>query len=120
MGRIADLTWKHPKLVLGLVALFTLVAAVIGRDVEQHLKAAGFTDSSSESERAGALLRDGLGYDPNPGLVVVVRAPAGGRLDTTAPTVRREVARLSREIAGVENVGRVVDPLRGAPGSARL
>ena len=120
MTRIADLTWRHPKLVLAAVALFTLLAAVVGRDVEQHLKAAGFTDSASESERAGALLRDGLGYDPNPGLVVVVRAPGGDQLDTTAPAVRREVRRLSREIAGVENVGRVVDPLRGAPGSARL
>lgn len=120
MGRIADLTWKHPKLVLAAVALFTLLAAAVGRDVEQHLKAAGFTDSASESERAGALLRDGLGYDPNPGLVVVVRAPDGGQLDTSAPAVRREVAHLSREIAGVENVGRVIDPLRGAPGSARL
>jgi RND superfamily putative drug exporter len=120
MARIADLTWKHPKLVLAAVALFTVLAAAVGRDVEQHLKAAGFTDSASESERAGALLRDGLGYDPNPGLVVVVRAPGGDRLDTTAPAVRREVARLSRKISGVENVGRVVDPLRGAPGSARL
>lgn len=120
MTRIADLTWRHPKLVLAAVALFTLLAAVVGRDVEQHLKAAGFTDSASESERAGALLRTGLGYDPNPGLVVVVRAPAGGQLDTTAPAVRREVALLSREIAGVEYVGRVVDPLQGAPGSARL
>lgn len=120
MNRIADLTWKHPKLVLAAVAAFTLLAAVVGRDVEQHLKAAGFTDSASESERAGALLRNGLGYDPNPGLVVVVRAPGGGQLDTTAPAVRREVASLSREIAAVENVGRVVDPLRGAPVSARL
>jgi uncharacterized membrane protein YdfJ with MMPL/SSD domain len=120
MTRIADLTWRHPKLVLAAVALFTLLAAVVGRDVEQHLKAAGFTDSASESERAGALLRDGLGYDPNPGLVVVVRAPDGNRLDTTAPAVRREIAGLRREIAAVEYVGRVVDPLRGDPGSARL
>jgi putative drug exporter of the RND superfamily len=120
MGRIADLTWKHPKLVLAAVAVFTLFAAIVGRDVEQHLKAAGFTDSASESERAGVVLREGLGYDPNPALVVVVRAPSGGALDTSAPAVRRETRRLSREIAGVENVGRVVDPLRGAPGSARL
>jgi putative drug exporter of the RND superfamily len=120
MTRIADLTWRHPKLVLAAVAVFTLLAVVVGRDVEQHLKAAGFTDSASESERAGALLRERLGYDPNPGLVVVVRAPDGGRLDTSAAAVRSEVRRLSREIAGVEYVGRVVDPLRGAPGSARL
>ncbi|HXR61709.1 MAG TPA: MMPL family transporter, partial [Solirubrobacterales bacterium] len=112
MSRIADLTWKHPKLVLAAVAAFTLLAAVIGRDVEQHLKAAGFADSASESERAGALLRDSLGYDPNPALVVVVRAPGGGELDLDSAAVRGEVDRISREIAQVEYVGRVANPLR--------
>ncbi|HYJ20905.1 MAG TPA: efflux RND transporter permease subunit [Solirubrobacterales bacterium] len=118
MNRVADLTWKHPKLVLAAVGLFALLAIVVGRDVEQHLKAAGFTDSASESERGGALLRDSLGYDPNPGLVVVVRSPDGGKLDLADPAVRAEVARLSREIARVEYVGRVVNPLRD-PAAAR-
>jgi RND superfamily putative drug exporter len=112
MARIADLTWKHPKLVLAAVALFTLLAAAVGRDVEEHLKAAGFADSASESERAGALLRDSLGYDPNPALVVVVRSPDGGRLDLSSPTVRQEVGRISREVAQVDYVGRVANPLR--------
>jgi uncharacterized membrane protein YdfJ with MMPL/SSD domain len=112
MTRIADLTWKHPKLVLAAVAIFTLLAGTLGRDVEQHLKAAGFTDSASESERAGQLLRDSLGYDPNPGLVVVVRSPDGGRLDLEDPAVRAEVGRLSRHIAGVQYIGKVVNPLR--------
>jgi putative drug exporter of the RND superfamily len=120
MSRIADLTWKHPKLVLAAVALFTLFAAAVGRDVEEHLKAAGFTDSASESERAGALLRDSLGYDPNPALVVVVRAPAGGRLDPSSPAVRREVGRLSKEIAEVEHVGRVANPLRDKQAATTL
>jgi RND superfamily putative drug exporter len=120
VNRIADLTWKRPKLVLALVGLFTLVAIAVGRDVEQHLKAAGFTDSSSESERAGALLRGSLGYDPNPGLVVVVRAPGGGQLDASDPQVRAEVARLSARMAEVEYVGRVVDPLRDRAAAASL
>lgn len=120
MTRIADLTWKHPKLVLAAVAAFALVAIAIGRDVEQHLKAAGFTDSASESERGSALLQDSLGYDPNPGLVVVVRAPDGGRLDLTDPTLRRQVGQLSREMAGVEYVGRVVDPLRDRRAASTL
>jgi uncharacterized membrane protein YdfJ with MMPL/SSD domain len=120
MSRIADLTWKHPKLVLAAVAVFTVFAAVVGRDVEQHLKAAGFTDSASESERAGALLRDSLGYDPNPALVVVVRSPDGGRLDLTSPAVRREVDRLSREVAQVEYVGRVANPLQDKGAAATL
>ncbi|HSK50466.1 MAG TPA: MMPL family transporter [Solirubrobacterales bacterium] len=118
MRRIADLTWNRPKLVLALVGAFVLIAAIAGKGVESHLKAAGFTDSASESERAGALLRDTLGYDPNPGLVVVVRAPGGGKLDPTDPAVRAEVARLSREVAKVQYVGRVVNPLQN-PAAAR-
>jgi uncharacterized membrane protein YdfJ with MMPL/SSD domain len=120
MSRIADLTWKHPKLVLAAVAVFTLFAAAVGRDVEQHLKAAGFTDSASESERAGALLRDSLGYDPNPALVVVVRAPNGGKLNLSSPAVRREVDRLSKEVAEVEYVGRVANPLRDEQAAALI
>ena len=120
MNHIADLTWKRPKLVLALVGLFTLLAIAVGRDVEEHLKAAGFTDSASESERAGAVLRDSLGYDPNPGLVVVVRSPEGGRLDLSNPTVRREVDRLSREIAQVEHIGRVANPLRDKGAASTL
>ena len=120
MTRIADLTWKHPKLVLGLVALFTLLAAAVGRDVEQHLKAAGFTDSASESERATAVLRESLGYNPNPALVLVVRAPGGGRLDTRSPEVRRRVAQLGNEVRGVEYVGRVVNPLTDRAAASTL
>lgn len=120
MNRIANLTWKHPKLVLAAVAVFVLVAAVAGKDVESHLKAAGFADSASESEQATVLLRDSLGYNPNPAIVLVVRDPDGGKLDTTDPAVRAEVARLSRETARVEYVGRVLNPLRNPREGARL
>jgi RND superfamily putative drug exporter len=117
MNRVADLTWKHPKLVLAAVAVFVLISGAVGKDVESHLKAAGFTDSASESERATALLTDRIGYNPNPAIVLVVRAPGGGKLDTSDPAVRREVARLSRGMAGVEHVGQVVNPLND-PGAA--
>ncbi len=120
MNRIADLTWKHPKLVLLAVGVFVLLAGAIGKDVESHLKAAGFTDPSSESERGPVLLRDALGYNPNPAIVLVVRAPGGGRLDTASPFVRREVARLARGMAGVEYVGRVLNPLRSPRAGAEL
>jgi uncharacterized membrane protein YdfJ with MMPL/SSD domain len=120
MNRIADLTWKHPKLVLAAVAVFVLIAAAAGKDVESHLKAAGFADSASESERATVILRDSLGYNPNPAIVLVVRNPNGGKLDTTDPAVRAEVAQLSRETAQVEYVGRVLNPLRNPREGARL
>jgi uncharacterized membrane protein YdfJ with MMPL/SSD domain len=120
MTRIADLTWKHPKLVLAAVGLFALLALAVGRDVEQHLKAAGFTDSSSESEQATRLLRDDLGYDPNPAIVLVVRNPDGGELDLANPAVRGEVARIAKESEAVEHVGRVVNPLRDRAAGAAL
>ena len=111
LERIADLTWRRPKLVLALVGVFMVVSVAVGRDVEHHLKAAGFADPASESEKATAVLRDGLGYDANPGIVLLVRARDGGRLDVSNPAVRREVRRLSSQLAKARYVGRVVDPL---------
>jgi putative drug exporter of the RND superfamily len=119
MNRIADLTWKHPKLVLAVVGAFALLAVAIAHDVESNLKAAGFTDSASESERATRLLRDSLGYNPNPAIVLVVRAPGGGPLDPADPSVRRQVDRLAGGVAEVQYVGRVVNPLRDR-GAAKL
>lgn len=120
MDRIADLTWKRPKLVLALVGVFALLAVAVGHDVEHHLKAAGFTDPASESEQATHLLTKALGYDPNPGIALVVRAPGGGRLDTSSPLVRGEVAQLARGVARAEYVGRVVNPLRDRRAGAEL
>lgn len=111
LRKIADITWRRPRLVLAVVALFAVGAGAFGYDVEHHLKAAGFTDSSSESERATSTLRDALGYDATPGIVALVRAPGGGALDTTAPSVRAEVARIAQRLRRVEHVGRVVNPL---------
>jgi len=112
MNRIADLTWKRPKQVLAVVGAFALLAVFFGHDVERHLKAAGFTDPSSESEQATRVLRESLGYDPNPAIVLVVRNPEGGRLDLASPAVRHEVDRLASGMARVQYVGHVVNPLR--------
>jgi RND superfamily putative drug exporter len=111
LERIATLTWERPKLVLALVGVFVLVAGALGRNIEDHLKAAGFTDSASESERATALLRDEVGHDPDPGIVVLVRDPDGGELDTQSPAVRREVDRIAAAVADARHVGHVVNPL---------
>jgi RND superfamily putative drug exporter len=119
VNRLADLTWNHPKRVLAAVAAFAVLSIAIGHDVEHHLKAAGFTDPSSESEQAGRVLGGALGYDANPGVELVVRAPGGGPLDTHSPAVRREVARLDSEVEKVEYVGHVVDPL-SEPSAAGL
>ncbi len=120
MTRIANLTWRHPKLVLLAVGAFALLAVAIGHDVERHLKAAGFTDPASESEQATDLLRESLGYDPNPAIVLVVRSPGGGPLDPSDPAVRRQVNRLSERVSRVQYVGNVLDPLRRPRAGANL
>src|SRR5918992_3091519 len=120
LDRVAALTWTRPKLVLAVVAAIALIAGAVGRDVEKHLKAAGFTDSASESERATKLLRDSVGYDPNPGIVLLVRARDGGRLDLRSPAVRREVGRVSDGLARAKHVGRVVNPLEDRREGAEL
>lgn len=112
MTRVADLTWKRPKLVLAVVGIFALLAIAVGHDVERHLKAAGFTDPSSESEVATQTLREGFGYDPNPAIVLVVRSPDGGRLELARRAVRDDVNRLAAQVAKVEYVGHVANPLR--------
>src|SRR5918999_2464412 len=111
LERIASLTWRRPKLVLALVAVFVVAAAALSRGVEDHLQPAGFADSASESERATALLREELGYDPNPGIVLLVRDRGGGRLDIKRAAVRREVDRIAGALARSKHLGRVVNPL---------
>jgi uncharacterized membrane protein YdfJ with MMPL/SSD domain len=109
--RIARMTWQHPRKILAAAFLFVAVAGFFGHDVEHHLKAAGFTDPASESERAGAVLSDALGYSAQPGLVVLIRGKGGGLLDTDDPAIRAEVARLAERLRGSAYVGNVTNPL---------
>jgi uncharacterized membrane protein YdfJ with MMPL/SSD domain len=118
--RVANLTWNRPKLVLAVVGALALFSVVVAHDVQHHLKAAGFTDSASQSERATRTLDGALGFDPNPAITLVVRDPRGGRLDLSNPVLRGEIDRLSNEMAHVKNIGHVVDPLRDHGDGAEL
>ena len=116
--RVADLTWKHPKKVLAVVGVLAIVAAVFGARVEQHLKPAGFNDPASESQVASERLLAELGYDPVPGIVVLVSAqPGGAPLQLDSARLRREAGRLSRELDSIAHVRRVVNPLDDGPPS---
>ncbi len=117
--RIADLTWKHPKLVLVAVGLFTLLAFALSKDVQQHLKAAGFSDPASESSQSQALLIEKTGSDAMPGIVVRVTPAAGeSRLPLHSPALARETKRLTGELLAFGDITRVEDPLAG--GSPQL
>ena len=117
--RIADLTWKHPKLVLAAVGLFTVLAFGLSKNVEQHLKAAGFSDPASESSRAQALLIEKSGSESQPAIIVRVRPAAGrGRLLLHSPSLQREARRLTADLRSVDGVSRAENPLAG--GSPQL
>jgi uncharacterized membrane protein YdfJ with MMPL/SSD domain len=116
--RIANLTWKHPKLVLAAVGLFTFLAFAFSKDVQQHLKAAGFSDPASESARAQELLIEKTGSDAMPGIVVRVTPAEGTRLPLRSPALSRETKRLSAELLSLDGIARVEDPLAG--GSPQL
>ncbi|HWJ11097.1 MAG TPA: MMPL family transporter [Nocardioides sp.] len=110
LRRIADLTWRRPRSILLGTLLLAGVAAFFGHDVEHHLKAAGFTDPDSESERAATVLHDALGHGAEPGLVVLLRPRDGDTLDLDSPAVRAEVLRLADALRGSRFVGNVPDP----------
>ena len=119
MTRIADLTWKHPKLVLAAVGVFTLLAFAFSKDVQQHLKAAGFSDPASESSRAQELLIERTGSDAIPAIVVRVTPPAGeSRLPLRSAALAKETKRLTGELLALNGIARVEDPLAG--GSQQL
>ncbi len=120
LERIAHLTWHHPRKVLVATFLFAAVAGFFGHDAEEHLKAAGFTDPASESERAGDVLAEALGHSAEPGLVVLVRAKDGGPLDVEDPEVVAEVGRLAEEMRGASYVGSVTNPLDDPAAGATL
>ena len=111
-GRIADLTWKHPKRVLAMVGLLAIVAVAFGGRVERHLEPAGFSDPASESEVVSERLLREMGYDPVPGIVVLVSARSDTALDLQSAALRREARRLSAELGSVPHVRRVVNPLQ--------
>ena len=110
LERVGNLTWHHPRKVLAAAFLFAAVAAFFGHDVEHHLKAAGFTDPSSESERAERHARRARSASPRePGLVVLRAGPR--RRAAVEPRATREVARLADELRGATYVGNVTaDP----------
>lgn len=118
LDRIADLTWRHPKKILAGAFLFAAVAGFFGHDVEHHLKAAGFTDPSSESEVAGDVLGEALGFSAQPGEVVLLRAKDGGRLDLEDPAVLAEVDRLRDALGETDYVGHVEDPIPAEDGES--
>jgi len=123
LNRLAHVTVRYRRLILGLTVLFMVVAAVLGTRAFGVLEDGGFEDPSSESARA-VDVRDALGAG-DPGIVVLATA-VGGDVDGAVAVAEGET--LSTELAGLDGVVRVASywtagsppPLRDAEGGAAL
>src|SRR4051812_20540011 len=82
--------------VLGVI----LAASAIAPD---RLKVAGFTDSGSESSATLTRLQGSLGYDPEPGMVILARSGSG--FGEAGP--RAAVKALAAKVSGDPAVGLV-------------
>lgn len=113
---IANLTWKHPKLVLAGVGVFTILAFAFSKDVEQHLKAAGFSDPDTQSQQQQNLLIDKTGSESIPAIVVRVTPPPGQvHLALRSPILRAEARRIAHELRSLDDASSVENPLAGGP-----
>jgi putative drug exporter of the RND superfamily len=114
------------KFVLGLAAVFLVVAGAYSADVAKHLSAGGFLDPGSESVRGARYLSEQMGSG-TPNLVIMVRAAKpGATVDDPALTaVGNEVTtRLAAEsgvtqVASYWSLGKP-PPLRSTSGDSAL
>lgn len=88
---------------LAVIGLFVVAAALVVVLTHDRFDVAGFTTPGSQSAGASARLHRALGYDPEPGMVVLARTPSG--FGAAAP--RLAVGRLAARIAADPAVGRV-------------
>ncbi len=102
--RLAALTYRFPKSILAGIAVFVVVSLVFGGNVADLLKPAGFTDPDSESEISVERAAEALGYDPQPGIVVIADSPEG-TIDTAAG--RAQVEAVAAQLAADPDVARV-------------
>jgi RND superfamily putative drug exporter len=76
LSRLARFVTSHSRQVLLLALLIVLAAAAYGSSAVSHLSGGGFTDSSSPSTKADALLSERF-HQGDPNLVFLLKSPSG-------------------------------------------
>ena len=117
LARLARVTVRRRKLVLGATAVFFVVSAAFGTGVSSKLIGGGFEDPDSESSKAADVLEDEFGQN-SPNLVLLVTARHGSVDDPAVAAAGRALTdelaadpRL-REVASYWSLGNV-PPLKG-------
>ncbi len=105
MRSLADLASRQPRRVLGVTALFFVVAAVLGGPVFGLLKAGNdFEDPGSQSAKARRELERAAGSKVDVGLVALIRT----RSQVTSPAAAGKVRGVARTLRADPAVARVV------------
>ncbi len=110
---IARLALRSPRHVIAVAALLTLITAVFGIPVANHLSAGGFQDPGSESARAAQVLSEKFGQSDQQ-LLLTVTHPAGAESPSARAVGTDIVARLDNS----PNVLGVTSPWTSPPAAA--
>jgi RND superfamily putative drug exporter len=94
---------SNPRATLVVVASVVGVILAASAIAPDRLKVAGFIDSSSESSETLKRLQGSLGYDPEPGMVILARSEAG----FGEASVQTAVKALARTVSADPAVGLV-------------
>ena len=105
LTRLANAGAGHPKRILLLALLFTLVAGAVGGPVAGLLSSTGdFDDPGSQSVAAQHQIERATGGQASPGVIAVVATPAGA----TSPAGRIATARIAATLRRDPSVASVV------------
>ncbi len=102
LTRLARVATAHSRQVLLVALLIVLAAAAYGSSAVSHLSSGGFTDPSSPSTRADALLSQRF-HQGDPNLVFLVQSPTG----VNSPAARSVGTALADDMARQPNVSGV-------------
>ena len=114
LARLGRFTFRHRRAVLVGTLLFVLASFAIAGGVAGRLTTGGFTDPSSESERAASILEHQF-HAKDPNIVLLVTAKHGTSVDD--PAVAAAGRRITQELASTRYLQQVASywSLRDAP-----
>ena len=111
------MTRGTPRAVASVFVGVVLSLALLAALLPNKLNVAGFATPGSESTRTLEGLHDKLGYDPEPGMVILAESRSG---PVTAPAGRAAVEDVARQVRSDLDAGRVVTPFDRGGGNALL
>ena len=113
LHRMARLALRSPRQILGIAALLTMVTAVFGVPIINHLSAGGFQDPNSESARSARLLSEKFDQSDQQ-LLITLTDPTGA----TSARASAAGAEIAGKLQASRNVLSVSSPWTSPPAGA--